>query len=77
MIELKRDPETGEVVAYEDGRPAGYVTTMGDMLEGGPSEALDYSGRAQVPGQVPAGRGGASGGLGEASGGRTAWRPTA
>lgn len=29
MIELKRDPETGEVVAYEDGRPVGHVTAMG------------------------------------------------
>ena len=29
MIELKRDRETGEVVAYEDGRPVGRVTTMG------------------------------------------------
>lgn len=38
MIELKRDPETGEVVAYEDGRPVGLVTTMGDMLDGNPSE---------------------------------------
>lgn len=38
MIELKRDPKTGEVVAYEDGRPVGFVTTMGDMLEGSHSE---------------------------------------
>ena len=38
MIELKRDPETGEVVAYEDGRPVGLVTTMGGMLDGSPSE---------------------------------------
>ena len=33
MIELKRDPETGEVVAYEDGEPAGSVTSMGDLVE--------------------------------------------
>lgn len=46
MIELKRDPETGEVVAYEDGRPIGSVATMGDMPEGGPSEAMDDAGRA-------------------------------
>lgn len=46
MIELRRDPETGEVVAYEDGRPAGSVTTMGDMLEGSPSKATDDEGRA-------------------------------
>ena len=46
MIELKRDPETGEVVAYEDGRPVGSVTTMGDMLEGSPSEAPGDAGRA-------------------------------
>ena len=65
MIELKRDPETGEVVAYEDGRPAGYVTTMGDMLEGGPSEALDYSGRARAPWRTSDGQGGALRALGE------------
>lgn len=46
MIELKRDPETGEVVAYEDGRPVGSVTTMGDMLGGGPSGAQDDAVRA-------------------------------
>lgn len=46
MIELKRDPETGEVVAYEDGVPVGFVTTMGDMLEGSPSEAPGDAGRA-------------------------------
>ena len=34
MIELKRDPETGEVVAYENGVPVGPVTTMGDMVDG-------------------------------------------
>lgn len=38
MIELKRDQKTGEVVAYEDGRPVGLVTTMGDMLDGSPSK---------------------------------------
>lgn len=46
MIELKRDPKTGEVVAYEDGRQVGFVTTMGDMLEGSPSEAMYNTGRA-------------------------------
>ena len=45
MIELRRDPETGEVVAYEDGRPVGSVITMGDVLEGSPSEAPDDAGR--------------------------------
>lgn len=77
MIELKRDPETGEVVAYEDGRPAGSVTTMGDVLEGSPSEAPDSAGRARVPGRTPAGQGGALRALGEVSGGRPAWRSTA
>lgn len=33
MIELKRDPETGEVVAYKNGVPVGSVTTMGDMID--------------------------------------------
>lgn len=33
MIELKRDPETGEVVAYENGKLVGSVTTMGDIAE--------------------------------------------
>lgn len=46
MIELKRDPKTGEVVAYEDGRPVGSVITMGDMLEGDPSEAVHGAGPA-------------------------------
>ena len=67
MIELRRDPETGEVVAYEDGRPAGSFTTMGDMLEGGPSEATDDGGRARVPGRTSAGQGGALRALGEVS----------
>lgn len=33
MIELKRDPVTGEVMAYEDGKPIGSVSTMGDLIE--------------------------------------------
>ena len=65
MIELKRDPETGEVVAYEDGRLVGSVTTMGDMLEGSPSEALDDMGRALGREGQPAALRGASEGLGE------------
>lgn len=68
MIELRRDPGTGEVVAYEDGRPVGSVTTMGDMLGGSPSEALDGVGRARVPGRTPAGQGGALRAPGEVSG---------
>lgn len=74
MIELKRDPETGEVVAYEDGMPAGYVTTMGDMVEGSPSEALDDAGRALGRDGQPAALRGAQESLGEVSGGRPAWR---
>ena len=68
MIELKRDPETGEVVAYEDGRPAGSVTTMGDMLEGGPSEAPDDAGRAPGREGQPAALRGAQESLGRVSG---------
>ena len=34
MIELRRDPETGEVVAYEDGHEMGPVLSMGDMVDG-------------------------------------------
>lgn len=77
MIELKRDPETGEVVAYEGGELVGSVATMGDMLEGSPSEAPDGAGRARVPGYAPAGQGGALRALGEVSGGRPTWRSTA
>ena len=68
MIELKRDPETGEVVAYENGRPVGSVTTMGDMLEGSPSEALDDAGWAPGREGQPAALRGAQEGLGEVSG---------
>lgn len=68
MIELRRDPETGEVVAYEGGRPVGSVTTMGDVLEGSPSEAPDDAGRALGrEGQTAALRG-AQESLGEVSG---------
>lgn len=68
MIELKRDPETGEVVAYEDGVPVGSVTTMGDMLEGSPSEAQDDAGRALGREGRPAAPRGTSEALGEVSG---------
>lgn len=77
MIELKRDPETGEVVAYEDGRPVGSVTTMGDMLKGSPSETPDDAGRALGRERQPAALRGVRESLGEVSGGRPAWRPTA
>lgn len=70
MIELKRDPETGRVVAYEDGRPVGSVTTMGDMLEGSPSEAPDGAGRALGRDGQPAALRGAQESLGEVSGRR-------
>lgn len=33
MIEFKRDPDTGEVIAYCDGVEVGPVVTMGDELE--------------------------------------------
>lgn len=45
MIELRRDPETGEVVAYEDGRKVGSVSTMGDVIEDRPTEGA----RGQEP----------------------------
>lgn len=77
MIELRRDPETGEVVAYEDGRPAGSVTTMGDMLEGSPSETPDGVGRTLGREEQPAALRGAQESLGEVSGGRPVWRSTA
>lgn len=77
MIELKRDPGTGEVVAYEDGRPVGSVATMGDMLEGSPSEAMDGADRALGREGQPAALRGAQDGLGEVSGGRPTWRSTA
>lgn len=77
MIELRRDPETGEVVAYEDGRPAGSVTTMGDMLEGSPSEALYDTGRAFGRERQPATVRGTKESIGEVSGGRPTWRSTA
>lgn len=50
MIEFKRDTETGEVVAYEDGREVGSVSTMGDVIEDRPTEDLAGRTRAQVPG---------------------------
>lgn len=68
MIELKRDPETGEVVAYEGGKLVGSVTTMGDVLEGSPSEAPDDAGRALGRGRQPAALRGAQKSLGEVSG---------
>ena len=74
MIELKRDPETGEVVAYEDGRPVGSVTTMGDMLEGSPPEATDDAGRALGRERQPAALRGAQEGLGDVSGRSRRWR---
>ena len=77
MIELKRDPETGEVVAYENGVPVGSVTTMGDMLEGGPSEAMDGADRALGREGQPTALRGAQDSLGEVSGGRQTWRSTA
>lgn len=41
MIELKRDPETGEVVAYEDGQIVGSVMTMGDVIDEGSDSAKE------------------------------------
>jgi len=32
-IELKRNPETGLVEAYENGQKVGEVITMGDQIE--------------------------------------------
>ena len=77
MIELKRDRETGEVVAYEDGRPVGRVTTMGDMLEGSPYEALYDAGRAFGLERQPATARGTKESIGDVSGGRPTWRSTA
>lgn len=78
MIELKRDPETGEVVAYEDGRPVGLVTTMGDMLEGSPSEAMYDAGLALGRERQPAtARGTKKKSIGDVYGGRPTWRSTA
>lgn len=34
MIEFRRDPETGVVNAYRDGKLVGPVVTMGDMMGG-------------------------------------------
>lgn len=77
MIELKRDPKTGEVVAYEDGRPVGRVTTMGDMLDGSPSEAIYDAGRARDLERQPATVRGTKESTGKVSGGRPTWRSTA
>lgn len=73
MIDLKRDPETGEVVAYEDGRPVGLVTTMGDMLEGNQSEAMYDTGLALGREKQPATARGTKESIGEVSGGRPTW----
>ena len=32
MVEFKRDPETGILYAYEDGKLVGPVVTMGDEI---------------------------------------------
>ena len=32
MIEFKRDPETGQLIAYEDGVEVGSVMTLGDYI---------------------------------------------
>ena len=73
MIELKRDPKTGEVVAYEDGRPVGHVTTMGDMLEESPSEALYDTGRAFGLERQLTTVQGTNESTGKVSGGRPTW----
>ena len=73
MIELKRDPKTGEVVAYEDGRPVGRVTTMGDMLEESPSDALHDAGRAFGRERQQATVQGTNESTGNVSGGRPTW----
>lgn len=73
MIELKRDPKTGEVVAYEDGRQVGFVTTMGDMLDGNPSEAMYDAGRALGREKQPATARGTNESIGDVSGGRPTW----
>lgn len=31
MIEFRRDPDTGMLIAYRDGEPVGPVVTMGDI----------------------------------------------
>lgn len=33
MIEFKRNPETGEIEAYKDGKLVGKVTTIGDEVK--------------------------------------------
>lgn len=73
MIELKRDRETGEVVAYEDGRPVGHVATMGDMLEGSPSEAMYDTGLALGLEMQPATVRGTKESIRDVSGGRPTW----
>lgn len=35
MIEFKRDPNTGILYAYKDGKLIGPVTTMGDEVRDG------------------------------------------
>lgn len=35
MIELKRNPETGILEAYKDGKKVGEVVTMGDEIKNG------------------------------------------
>lgn len=32
MITFKRDKETGELIAYDDGQEAGKIEGMGDMV---------------------------------------------
>lgn len=35
MIEFKRDPKTGILYAYKDGKCVGQITTMGDEIKHG------------------------------------------
>ena len=46
MVELKRNPKTGEVEAWKDGEKVGAVTTMGDLTKDEKPEKSEKSKKA-------------------------------
>lgn len=37
-IEFKRDPKTGKLIVYKNGKRHGEMTTMGDQVKKGPEK---------------------------------------
>lgn len=56
MVEFRRDPVTGHVYAYRDGRLAGPVLAMGEVAPPTPSGATGGPRRASEDGARPSAR---------------------